>query len=60
MEFWPNLVVHEQNLVIKEVVNKQKNLVPSFIATSSAIPLNKKIMTTFIRTQFRPCLRKRP
>jgi hypothetical protein len=50
MAFWHNLVVHEINLITKEVTEKQTNLVPSFTIVSSVISLNIKFMTTFIRT----------
>jgi hypothetical protein len=53
MEFWHNLVVHEINLVTKEVKKQQTNPVPSFIVVSSTILLNIKFMATFIRTQLR-------
>jgi hypothetical protein len=49
MEFWHNLVVHEINLVTKEVVKKQTNPIPSFTVVSSAILLNIKFMIAFIR-----------
>jgi len=37
MEFQHNLVVHDINLVTKEVMEKWTNLIPSFIIASSAI-----------------------
>jgi hypothetical protein len=55
MEFQHKLmVVQEINLITREVVEKQTNLIPSFTIASSIISLNIKVttlMTTLIRTQ---------
>ncbi len=60
MEFRPKLVVVQViNLVTKEVVKKQTNLVPSSIIASFAILLNIKSTIILIRTWLMQCSRKK-
>jgi len=46
------VVVQEINLVPKEVMEKQTNLVASSTGVSFVIPLNIKSTIIYIRTQF--------
>jgi hypothetical protein len=60
MEFQPKLVVvHEINLVTKEITKKQINLVPSSTNASFVVLVNIKFIIVLRRTQLKRCLKKR-